>query len=88
VLIDSHHQSPITQLFVAYNSSRKQNISIKRTTPNVHHHNIPIQDYERGGHLISVSENGTIAVTNLNSGEIHRQLHNYSINEREKRRAE
>jgi hypothetical protein len=35
-----------------------------------------------------VSEDGTIAVTNLNSGEIHKQLHNFSIIEKEKRRAE
>jgi len=27
--------------------------------------------------LISVSEDGTIAVTNLNSGEIHKAIHNY-----------
>jgi hypothetical protein len=37
---------------------------------------------------VSVSEDGTIAVTNLNSGEIHRAIHNFSINERERRRAE
>jgi len=33
---------------------------------------------ENGGHLISVSEDGTIAVTNLNSGEIVQTLHNYN----------
>jgi len=33
---------------------------------------------ENGGHLISVSEDGTIAVTNLNSGEIVQSLHNYN----------
>jgi hypothetical protein len=38
--------------------------------------------------LISVSEDGTVAITNLNSGEIQRQIHNFSINERERRRAE
>lgn len=31
-----------------------------------------------------MSEDGTIAVTNLNSGEIHKSLHNYTaINSRE-----
>ena len=38
--------------------------------------------------MISVSEDGTVAITNLNSGEIQRQIHNFSINERERRRAE
>ena len=37
---------------------------------------------------MSVSEDGTVAVTNLNSGEIHRAIHNFSVNERERRRAE
>ena len=32
---------------------------------------------ENGGHLISCSEDGTIAVTNLNSGEIDRLIHNF-----------
>lgn len=38
--------------------------------------------------MVSVSEDGTVAITNLNSGEIQRQIHNFSINERERRRAE
>ena len=73
LVIDSHHSSPITKLFISYNTSR---LSSKR------------QDkkglLENGGHLISVSEDGTTAVTNLNSGEIHKSLHNYTaINSRE-----
>jgi hypothetical protein len=39
---------------------------------------------EQGGHLVSVSENGTIAVTNLNSGEIHKQIHQYTAQSKEK----
>jgi hypothetical protein len=34
--------------------------------------------------LVSVSENGTIAVTNLNSGEIHKQIHQYTAQSKEK----
>jgi len=34
--------------------------------------------------LISVSENGTIALTNLNSGEIHKQIHHYTAQSKEK----
>lgn len=37
---------------------------------------------ENGGHLISVSDDGTIAVTNLNSSEIHRLFHNYRTDEK------
>ena len=68
LLVDSHHRSRITKLFVAYNSSRK----------------VPKQTraggglLDNGGHLISVSEDGTIAVTNLNSGEIVQTLHSYN----------
>jgi hypothetical protein len=64
LVIDSHHKSKITKLFVAYNSSRKQPNKLKQ----------PVL-MENGGHLISVSEDGTIAVTNLNSGEIVQTLH-------------
>ncbi len=32
---------------------------------------------ENGGHLISVSEDGTIAVTNLNSREILKEINNF-----------
>ena len=38
--------------------------------------------------MISVSQDGTIAVTNLNSGEMHRQIHNFSINDRDRRRVD
>ena len=38
--------------------------------------------------MISVSKDGTIAVTNLNSGDIHKQIHNFSVNEREKKRCD
>jgi hypothetical protein len=38
--------------------------------------------HENGGHLISCSEDGTIAVTNLNSGEINRQIHNFKKDEK------
>ena len=41
-----------------------------------------------GGHLISVSEDGTIAVTNLNSDEIHNKTHNFTINMIEKPRTD
>ena len=33
---------------------------------------------ENGGHLVSVSEDGTISVTNMASGEIQKALLNYS----------
>ena len=71
LLVDSHHRSKITKLFVAYNSSRKvsKSLSSRPGQPGL---------LENGGHLISVSEDGTIAVTNLNSGEIVQALHSYN----------
>lgn len=41
---------------------------------------------ENGGHLISLSEDGTIAVTNLNSGEIIKNLHNFAPSDKDKNR--
>ena len=38
--------------------------------------------------MISVSEDGTIAVTNLNSSEMHKLVHNFSINEQQRKRAD
>lgn len=38
--------------------------------------------------MISVSEDGTIAVTNLNSGELHNKLHNFALNDKDKKRAD
>jgi hypothetical protein len=71
LLVDSHHRSKITKLFVAYNSARK--------LPKGHQSRPGQQSLlENGGHLISVSEDGTIAVTNLNSGEILQALHSYN----------
>jgi len=71
LLVDSHHRSKITKLFVAYNSSRKLPKSLL---------NRPGQPslLENGGHLVSVSEDGTVAVTNLNSGEVVQALHSYN----------
>ena len=87
VLFDSHHSSPITKFFVTYNSSRHQRYH--RSHHHNHHSHVPgSPGKETGGHLISISEDGTIAVTNLNSNEIHNKLHNFSINEREKRKAD
>lgn len=62
----------ITKLFVAYNSSRKVPKSLASRPGQ------PAGLLENGGHLISVSEDGTIAVTNLNSGEIVQALHGYN----------
>jgi hypothetical protein len=50
------------------------------------HYNAGVSGLEAGGHLISVSEDGTLAVTNLNSGEIHKLIHGYSTNDRDKRK--
>ena len=61
LVIDSHHQSPIITLYVAYGSARRPSSKNKDT----------------GGHLISLSLDGTLALTNLNSSEIHRALHNF-----------
>ena len=71
LMVDSHHRSKITRLFVAYNSSRKvpKSLASRPGQPSL---------LENGGHLISVSEDGTIAVTNLNSGEIVQALHSYN----------
>jgi WD40 repeat protein len=73
LVVDAHHGSPITRLFVAYNSARRQTGGkgfLRITTTAVS---------ENGGHLISVSEDGTICVTNLNSGEINKALHNFNV---------
>lgn len=64
LVIDAHHGSSITHLFMAYNSARKGHIPKK---PQVLH--------ENGGHLISLSEDGTLSVTNMNSGEIVKAVH-------------
>lgn len=61
LVVDVHQGQPITQMFVAYNSARRVKGKLQ----------------ENGGHLIAVSEDGTISVTNLNSGEIHKAIHNY-----------
>lgn len=43
---------------------------------------------DSGGFLIAASENGTISITNMNSGEIVNQLTNFTIlrNDKEKKR--
>jgi WD40 repeat protein len=43
---------------------------------------------DSGGHLIACSEDGTISVSNMNSGDIVHKLAHFSItrNDREKRR--
>lgn len=89
ILIDQHHQSPITQLFVAYDSSRKMKTQSKGLNPSQFNPQAKRGGslLENGGHLISVSEDGTIAVTNLNSGEIHKALHNFTPNDKDKSRA-
>lgn len=76
LVIDSHHSSPITKLFIAYNPARKARPH-SSTAQRQGTYPAGSKDLlENGGHLISVSEDGTIAVTNLNSGEIHKALHN------------
>lgn len=88
IYIDCHHQSPITQLFITYNSSRspkKSKVGGKEEDISSHQ---PISDCERGGHLISTSEDGTIAVINLNSEEIRHKLNNSTVQDRDKRRAD
>jgi hypothetical protein len=76
LLVDSHHRSKITKLFIAYNSSRKlpKSLLSRPGQPSL---------LENGGHLVSVSEDGTVAVTNLNSGEVVQALHSYNHNQRE-----
>ena len=43
---------------------------------------------EKGGYLISVSEDGTIAVTNLNSEDIHREVQSFMTYDKERSRAD
>ena len=89
VLIDQHHLSPITQLFIAYDSSRRVKSGHRSgggsmlSSQNMRDH---LQ--EQGGHLISVSEDGTVAITNLNSGEIQRALVTFNLPDRSKGRAD
>jgi hypothetical protein len=88
LVIDSHHTSPITKLFIAYNPSRKPYLANAAKGMHLRGSNVRSSNssssnggaqalMENGGHLISVSEDGTIAVTNLNSGEIHRAIVNH-----------
>ena len=85
LVIDSHNSSPINQLFVAYNPSRKPYLANAARGMHLRGSNVRstgtgstpgLQD--NGGHLICVSEDGTISVTNLNSGEIYKAVHNYT----------
>ncbi|CDW82512.1 wd g-beta repeat-containing protein [Stylonychia lemnae] len=86
ILIDQHHQTPITQLFVAYDSSRRVRGPVKNSQNQQH----PVKDnlYDHGGHLIGVSQDGTVSITNLNSGEINRALQNFNLQDKEKNRAD
>lgn len=43
---------------------------------------------ESGGHLISVSDDGTVAITNLSSGEIQKALATFNLPDRPKGRAD
>eukprot|EP00347_Sterkiella_histriomuscorum_P013779 403363397 len=96
ILIDQHHQSPITQLFIAYESSRRIKSGHKSSSnlinggTNLNSSNFSSKDnlQEVGGHLISASEDGTIAITNLNSGEIHKALSTFSLQDKAKSRAD
>ena len=43
---------------------------------------------ELGGHLISVAEDGSIAVTYLNSEDIHKEVQNFMTSDKERKRAD
>jgi WD40 repeat protein len=96
VVIDSHNQSPITCLYIAYSSARraKQHNMTGGNSDNVVRTNsqnlASAISLDSGGHLIACSEDGTISITNMNSGDIVHKLSHYSTtrNEREKKRIE
>lgn len=78
-MIDGHHQSSIVKLYIAYSPSRE--------TLN-QQGDIHVDD--KGGHLISVSADGTICSTDLKSHNLRNALHTFTpkLSSSDKKRAD
>lgn len=68
--LDCHQSSPITCLYIAYSTARRSKQMQQELKGGSDQQLAQMIAADSGGHLIACSENGTISVTNMNSGEI------------------
>jgi WD40 repeat protein len=88
IVLDCHHSSPISCMYIAYSSARRnQSKPLEKSSSMSLAQSMSA---DSGGHLIVASEDGTISITNMNSGDIVSQLANFSItrNDREKKKVD
>jgi|TARA_B110000285_G_C15098796_1_gene603707 hypothetical protein len=93
-VIDCHNATPINCLYIAYSSARRQKQANSTAFFDQQRERSSSQQLaqsislDSGGHLIACSDDGTVSVTNMNSGDVVKKLANFSLsrNEREIKR--